>query len=63
MTKKEIVERLKVLWGVDSDAKLGEELGVGRQGIYQWQNGKRQSDITTEIMQRLINQVEDSKRH
>ena len=59
MNKQEIAEKLKKLWGLSSDSALGDFLGVGRQGVWQWVNGKRQNDITTEIMTRLIKQIEE----
>ena len=58
MNKIELAEKLKEIWSLPNDNQLGDFLGTGRQGIYQWTHGKRQDDISTVIMTKLIQEIE-----
>ena len=58
MDKQEIIEKLKAFYGFRSDNELAEFLGVGRQGIYQFKNGKRPEDINTAIITKLFETLE-----
>lgn len=57
MTKQEITLKLQEIFNLSSPSQLGDFLGVKRQTIHQWKNGKRQKDITTVIISLLIKEL------
>lgn len=59
MTRQEITENLKKLWGLENDNQLGERLKRNRQAVYQWLRGARPTDINTEIMTQLLKEIEE----
>lgn len=61
MTRQEITENLKKLWGLENDNQLGERLKRNRQAVYQWLRGARPTDINTEIMTQLLKEIEELK--
>lgn len=61
MTRQEITESLKKLWGLENDNQLGERLKRNRQAVYQWLRGARPTDINTEIMTQLLEEIEELK--
>jgi len=57
LNKQKIVETLKSHYGLAGDSELAAFLGVSKQVIYQFKNGKRQSDINTIIIERLLSEI------
>lgn len=59
MEIEQIIEELKHHTGSENDNQLGEFLGVGRQGIYQYKRKKTQ-DIQTKIIVYLLEKLKEN---
>ena len=57
MNRQEIVEKLKLHFGLPSDSALGEFLGINRQRVHRFKSGK-QEDINTIIITRLFDEID-----